>query len=560
MAQSILDLILRTKKQGDVKGTTQELTGLQKAAGTAKTTFTELNSVVQLAGQAMEVLKGIYNATVGTTIELGSQVRELSHSVGISAEEASRLIQVADDYKISAQELTTALQLATKNGFAPSIESLAKLSDAYLAISDPTERAAMMAEKFGRNWSTLVPILERGGDAIRESASAISEGLVFSEGDLDAIRNYEQSVDNLGDTFLALEVAISKKVVPALTSYVTELNTAITISDKTGASFFDVVNMAWKVNLGLMSAEDAAKQLAGTLDLVSYNSDTFIKNMDVGWLSTVTITGAVADLTTQLKEQGLEFGDTNAQLQTFAALQEQARNKTAELQGAVSALEAAQQSWANTAGSEVASALDKLVGDSKKWHEGLKAIDETYGTSLLPQEQYKDQMEKITAEYAKTGDVQKFKEDLAKLREEFGNTKEVEEAKKKVGELNAELAKLHDITYTITTIYKTVYENGSGGPPPTQGKPGRQHGGGVGAGELTPVGERGPEMLMLDKPGWVFTKEQAQQALSMTFQNALFQFTPQAGQTGQQSFQAFQDMLTDRAREMARNGIGSAGK
>ena len=82
--------------------------------------------------------------SVAETVAYAQSVRELSYVLGTSAEETSRIVQVADDYLISTEKLTTALRFAVKNGFEPSIDSLAQLADQFNAISDPNERAAKM--------------------------------------------------------------------------------------------------------------------------------------------------------------------------------------------------------------------------------------------------------------------------------------------------------------------------------------------------------------------------------------------------------------------------------
>ena len=85
------------------------------------------------------------------------------------------IIQVADDYLISVERLTTALRFAVKNGFTPTIDSLAQLADRFNSISATRhERAAEMVKIFGRNWTALIPMLQAGGDAIKKNAAAIS--------------------------------------------------------------------------------------------------------------------------------------------------------------------------------------------------------------------------------------------------------------------------------------------------------------------------------------------------------------------------------------------------
>ena len=121
MARSILDIIIRTIKQGDgdrttVRSLVQLKSGLLEAAGVA-------GAVV---GAYYAVDKAL-EATVGEFVRYADQVRNFSQITGESAEATSRLIQVTDDYKISADDLAKAQKTLAKEGFNLTTESLAAL-------------------------------------------------------------------------------------------------------------------------------------------------------------------------------------------------------------------------------------------------------------------------------------------------------------------------------------------------------------------------------------------------------------------------------------------------
>src|SRR3990172_10741289 len=169
MAQSVLDLILRTKKQGTApKEAKEELDDLNTSAKSGEDSFTEFNSALSIASKGLEFAKAAFAETGAKFVEYAANVRRVAQSTGLAAEESSRLIQVADDVGVSVETLTSTLELATKKGFQPSIENLADLADRLQGISDPTERAAILSDLFGRNWAAIVPILKDGGAALRE--------------------------------------------------------------------------------------------------------------------------------------------------------------------------------------------------------------------------------------------------------------------------------------------------------------------------------------------------------------------------------------------------------
>lgn len=201
-----------SKNLRDGKSATDEAKGgfssMQAALVTA-------NQAIDLVGRGIGIAKDVIDQTVGSTVAYAKQVRELSTNLGISAEETSKIIQASDDYGISVETVTGALEMAVKRGFAPNIETLAKLADEYNSISDPIQRAARLSDVFGRGWTALTPILSAGGKAIRDAASEAEKlGLVLSDKDVQGARALEISIDNLNDRVDALKLKMGKDLVP----------------------------------------------------------------------------------------------------------------------------------------------------------------------------------------------------------------------------------------------------------------------------------------------------------------------------------------------------------
>jgi hypothetical protein len=157
-----------------------------------------------------------YNAIIVPTIEYARTVREMSQALGIATDETSRIIQVADDFNVSIDELRVALQLAAKNGFAPTVENLAALSDQMAGIKDPTQRAAAMAKIFGRNWASINPVLSAGGAQIREMAAAVDEGLIVTQSASVETRRFELALDDLNDSAMAVRNTIGLGLIRAI--------------------------------------------------------------------------------------------------------------------------------------------------------------------------------------------------------------------------------------------------------------------------------------------------------------------------------------------------------
>jgi chromosome segregation ATPase len=202
---------------------------LQQANEDTSFSFTELNSALGIAQRVLGATQQVYQATIGSTLEYGDQVRALSTTIGATAEESSRLIQAADDVGVSSETLSSALEVAIRKGVRPTIEGIGQLADEYNAIEDPIERAAFLQENFGRGGVDLQAFMLKGSAGIRElGASADATGQVLSGAMLQSQRDLEIQTDQLQDAYSGLTIQLSQSFIPALTEVITTLNDNIT--------------------------------------------------------------------------------------------------------------------------------------------------------------------------------------------------------------------------------------------------------------------------------------------------------------------------------------------
>ena len=211
VADSLADL---EKSQEDFNKTGEKSAEANKEQ---KKSLLEVNAALDLFGRGINAAKEFAQQAIGDTLDYAKSVRELSTNIGISVEETSKIIQAADDYGIEIGQVSSALEMMTRRGIAPSIGKLASLADQFRSIQDPVKRAEAMTETFGRSWTTLTPLLEAGGDALRASADEAEKmGLVLSDKDVKAARELEIAADNLGDRVEALKIKIGTGLIPKL--------------------------------------------------------------------------------------------------------------------------------------------------------------------------------------------------------------------------------------------------------------------------------------------------------------------------------------------------------
>lgn len=226
---NILEILVRLKDEASNKF--KNIGKSSKDAGINLKDFAAAAGVVTAGVAALAVAQ---DQTVGAAVEYAKQVREMTQVTGLSAEEMSRLIQVADDWGIQIGQLRTALAMMTKNGVQPSIENLAVLADEYVNTADKTAFAEKAAKLLGRQWQTIIPILAKGGQALRDQAAAQEEGLILTDQEIAKAREYEKALDDLDDKKKALAVTIGNSLIPAEVDFLNSLNTVINILQTKG--------------------------------------------------------------------------------------------------------------------------------------------------------------------------------------------------------------------------------------------------------------------------------------------------------------------------------------
>lgn len=191
---------------------------ITEGAGDLQDSWNEYKGTI---GQIYRASKGAYDQTVGVTIEYADQIERIRGYTGDTTENVSIMVQLASDFGVSVSDLETALSKMAKEGIDPSLDGLADIADRYIEINDPLDRTQYLTKLFGGNAADMAPLVSKGGDAIRELASAMNDDPPFTEEDQQAIEDYEEAVGNLNSALKNLKIDIGTKVIPVLTGLLT---------------------------------------------------------------------------------------------------------------------------------------------------------------------------------------------------------------------------------------------------------------------------------------------------------------------------------------------------
>lgn len=192
-------------------------------------------------------------ASVNAFNDLALSVQNFQRVAGGTAEDASRLVAVADDVGISAEAAAGGVfQLAkriessgdtlgdfgvhaarTAAGNVDMSETLLRVGDAYKEIQDPAQRAALLTAAFGKQGTTLIPILERTREDIEGMfAGAAATGQILSQEDIQKAQEYRESMDDLQDAWNELMLRGGEVLVPFLTDIANGITKISDLADK----------------------------------------------------------------------------------------------------------------------------------------------------------------------------------------------------------------------------------------------------------------------------------------------------------------------------------------
>lgn len=383
------------------------------------------SSLKQFGGSVNQVVQGLTGFSLsGLTVtaglvaignELKKAVNEYSDYAtaigkaaeisGVTAEEMSRLAQAADGVFVSQDALTRSFQMALKNGFVPTIENLAKLSDELLAITDPAQRAEKAAKIFGSGWAEIAPFILQGGDAIREGTATIEDGLIVTDQAIKQNIKYKQQIDALNDSVTALKNTLVSGLIPVMAGSLKIFNDNIAAL-RAGIPLWEVLrnNQAQYAALEAQVAFEAGKMGVGFRDVGA---------------AIVEITPSIGDINSAISDTSGAASAAQGALTGYNSLLGQIAGLNDDIASAQQNLNDAQASWQAGAGNDTRSLLEQqgLKGDALII--ALGGVDDVMGTSLATQEDYNQNLEKAVKEFGKSKDLDAFKEALTRIKDEF---------------------------------------------------------------------------------------------------------------------------------------------
>lgn len=188
------------------------LTGFVGVIKGAIDTADKLNDMRQKTGIAVEELDALGFAAQlnGTTLEavsgaLGKLAKNMSEAAGGSREAAATFAQ----FGISAEQL--------RSGSVTTTDALAKIADKISAMPDGWEKAAAAQNVFGKSASEIIPLLNAGGDAIRDAGDELDRlGGRFTGEMAAAADEFNDNLTKINRSVSMLGMNVANELLPQL--------------------------------------------------------------------------------------------------------------------------------------------------------------------------------------------------------------------------------------------------------------------------------------------------------------------------------------------------------
>ena len=495
--------------------------------------LTGFNVGALATGGAVLALGGYIVNSTKQVMDYNLQMGKTSDLIGVNVEDYSRLVQAGDDLRISQDSITMAMKMAVQNGFQPSIANMAQLADKISGMTDQVEIANVLQPIFGRQWNEIYPLLNKGGQALRDNTAAINDNMVATQATVKASRELYANLDNLGDSWTGIANTVGNKVIPVVSAFLVKLDEGVKViellwswnqkinevwttqqnviaensgtyaiyvgnvinaareSGKLGdAQYINIVQgrelkplaLEYMQGLGMLTpfeyeAARASAKMAAENDknaMALSNVTQATHSWQVG-LNAIPVdvdkySKALYDARKASEDMIPSVGTAGQQFQYMAW-------KAADAKTQVDLAKQSLQTFGENLGGQVVSALEQAGVKGEKLALALGVIDEAAGTAYQWQENVKNSAQQLADEYARTGNLDAFQKKYEEVTQKLeGTNTKLSEQKQLLDDTKIKLDALTAHEWTVKINYQIsgsvpegVGGGGTGGSVPGSG-------------------------------------------------------------------------------------------
>lgn len=203
----------------------------------AQTTTETLGRNLQKIGTAVSVVGAGIGLAIRGQLNAADRLAKTSQQIGVPVETLSQLEHAAKLSGISFGNMETALRRLSQvivddndklgqlgiavrdvNGeVRPTVDVMADLADVLAQMPDGAEKTALAMELMGRSGTEMIPMLNKGGDALRammEEADRL--GLTISQETAEAAERFNDNLTRLGGQMQGIVRIVTAELAPVL--------------------------------------------------------------------------------------------------------------------------------------------------------------------------------------------------------------------------------------------------------------------------------------------------------------------------------------------------------
>jgi hypothetical protein len=457
MAESILDIIFRTKKTGS--GEKEAVGGLKNLASQ----FEHLTGVNLGAAAAFGAVTAAVKFSITaamesekTTAQLNAALESTGYAAGLNAGQLemmaaamSDLTAVDDDLIKGGEALLLTFTNIGANVFPGAMNAALDMSAALgqdlnssvlqlgKALNDPIKGITALSRvgvSFTQDQKDMIETLVETGDTIGAQKLILAElnkefgGSAAAAADTYAgkLQKLQNSLENLGE-------AIGSSMLPALAIQAEGLRFQIDLFAEDIAMMNEGVNIlqilaynqeryaALELNMAMATQYESdftregmvAKQAAteATIAYMAAQEEATTANNDAA--------GSAQDMAESYSAAAIEAGLAAKESVTLAAGARELANAEQDLKTAQDDLALAQENWKKGAGGQIAGMLEQAGLKGDDFYLALDTLDQMQGTNEGTTARQKDAMQLLVNEYARTGDIEAFRQGLQNLNDSF---------------------------------------------------------------------------------------------------------------------------------------------
>lgn len=142
-------------------------------------------------------------------------------------------------------------------------QTLRIIADRFAGMANGTEKARLAQELLGRAGMQLIPVLNQGSAGLDAAAKDAEKfGLVLSETQRNALKNYDNSLDDLSSALLGFKTQVAAAFAPSLTRLVEGMTSAVSYAKTIFQGFSDAAEKLF-IRFGALTAviEIVGKQI-----------------------------------------------------------------------------------------------------------------------------------------------------------------------------------------------------------------------------------------------------------------------------------------------------------